>query len=210
MLRLNFHFHIERWKWNAEYQIYVSTDGRIKDAEKRIIEPKVVKKGYLAVKTASGLKNVHRIVMETFRGKKPSEEYTVDHIDSNKRNNSLKNLEYVTAEDNLKRGMDKSVCLDTDWINDFMDRNGITMEQLKFKLEYCQNNLFTNGVIKAKTAIEWVAIYKYNYPKEYVNLHLKDAEIADKVLNKAINDSKYLGFKLSKEHGLIIGRRYIG
>ena len=40
-------------------------------------------------------KKVHRLVMETFRG--PSE-LTVNHIDHNRQNNSLINLEYVTQE----------------------------------------------------------------------------------------------------------------
>lgn len=40
-------------------------------------------------------KKVHRLVMESFRS---SSELTVNHIDHNKYNNSLNNLEYVTQE----------------------------------------------------------------------------------------------------------------
>ena len=40
---------------------------------------------------------LHRLVMETFVGKSNME---VNHIDSNKRNNSLDNLEYVTRKEN--------------------------------------------------------------------------------------------------------------
>lgn len=38
--------------------------------------------------------------MEVFKGKST---LTVDHIDGNKENNSLNNLEYVTAKENNKR-----------------------------------------------------------------------------------------------------------
>ena len=43
---------------------------------------------------------VHRLIMEAFRGKS---DLTVDHIDGNKLNNSLDNLEYVTRQENLTR-----------------------------------------------------------------------------------------------------------
>ena len=30
---------IERWKWNENYEVWVSTEGRIKDKKKKIIIP---------------------------------------------------------------------------------------------------------------------------------------------------------------------------
>ena len=48
---------------------------------------------------------VHRIVMEAFKGKS---DLTVDHIDGNKLNNSLDNLEYVTIQENVKRAWDNA------------------------------------------------------------------------------------------------------
>lgn len=49
---------------------------------------------------------VHRLVWETFNGKVP-EGYEINHIDHNKANNSLANLELVTHSDNLKKAFKK-------------------------------------------------------------------------------------------------------
>ena len=94
------HLEIERWKYNKDKEVYVSTLGRIKDKTKHEVRPQVNGKGYLVALTAKGPKQMHRLVMETFVGKS---ELTVDHIDSNKRNNKLSNLEYVSQEENQKR-----------------------------------------------------------------------------------------------------------
>lgn len=45
---------------------------------------------------------VHLLVMSTFVGPKP-EGYVVDHIDGNRYNNALSNLEYVTQAENVHR-----------------------------------------------------------------------------------------------------------
>lgn len=45
---------------------------------------------------------VHRLVADAFIGK-PGPAYTVDHIDCNKENNRLSNLEYVTRAENSRR-----------------------------------------------------------------------------------------------------------
>lgn len=45
---------------------------------------------------------VHKIVAETFLG--PSEGRVVNHIDGNRRNNCVSNLEWVSPSDNVKDG----------------------------------------------------------------------------------------------------------
>lgn len=45
---------------------------------------------------------LHRLVMKTFIG---DSDYEVNHIDSNKRNNKLSNLEYTTKSENAKHCM---------------------------------------------------------------------------------------------------------
>jgi len=44
---------------------------------------------------------VHRIVATAFQGKQPSERHIVDHIDTNRRNNRVENLRWITRLDNL-------------------------------------------------------------------------------------------------------------
>lgn len=62
--------------------------------------------GYLATSINNKYEYIHRIVMEAFKG---YSELTVDHLDRNKENNNLSNLEYVTQTENSKRGNKKEV-----------------------------------------------------------------------------------------------------
>lgn len=63
------------------------------------------KNGYYQVMINSKREYLHRVVMEAFKG---ISKLTVDHIDENKTNNSLDNLEYVTQAENNKRYRIKS------------------------------------------------------------------------------------------------------
>lgn len=97
--------NIERWKYNKELGIYVSNMGNFKDSKKKDIKILTDSKGYLRIPTKKGVKTAHRIVMTTWKPVKNQEELTIDHLDHNKRNNSLSNLEWVTADENLKRAI---------------------------------------------------------------------------------------------------------
>lgn len=95
----NLHIFVERWKYNKNYQVYVSTEGRVKDKNKNLLTL-VPTNGYMScIIEDSSPKLVHRLVMETF---KPTTDkgLSVDHIDHNKRNNSLKNLRWLPFKEN--------------------------------------------------------------------------------------------------------------
>lgn len=94
---------IERWKFNKEYNIYVSNKGHFKDANKQVLPVKINGSGYCCIKTSRGYRLAHRLVMCTWAPLLDAENLTIDHLDHNKRNNSLENLEWVTEQENLKR-----------------------------------------------------------------------------------------------------------
>lgn len=96
--------NVERWKWNDEFRVYVSNTGRFKDEYKKEL-PLVFGKasGYVSIRTYVGLKSAHRVVMMTWRPTRNMEDLTVDHLDHNKRNNAVSNLEWVTKEENKRR-----------------------------------------------------------------------------------------------------------
>lgn len=99
-LKLN----IERWKWNNEFRIYVSNMGNFKDEHKKPIAIKIgSSSGYVKIKTPYGVKSAHRLVMLTWKPIPNAEEMTVDHLDHNKRNNKLENLEWVDETENKIR-----------------------------------------------------------------------------------------------------------
>lgn len=103
-MMLNFIFKIERWKFNKEYGVYVSTEGRVKNRNKEIVKILIdSKKGYCRVKTEKNIMALHRLVMMTWKPQENMEKLTVDHLNHNKRDNSLKNLEWTTKEENTRR-----------------------------------------------------------------------------------------------------------
>ena len=100
---------VEKWKWNKEYRVYVSNFGQFKNEHKQPLPIKIANNGYCMVPTEIGLKLAHRVVMLTWVPIPNAEELTVDHLDHNKRNNTLDNLEWVTKEENWKRAAEDFV-----------------------------------------------------------------------------------------------------
>lgn len=114
-----FHFSIERWKYNKDFGVYVSTFGNVKDANKQYKKQFTTDSGYLCVITCRGAVNVHRLVLSTFLPNDNMHKLTVEHKDHNKRNNKLYNLEWLTREENLGRAQ-KDLLIDKDIKKNFL------------------------------------------------------------------------------------------
>ena len=102
----SFHFSVERWKWNEQFQVFASTEGKFRDKNKKPIQLKMNDSGYWVVPLDCGNPLAHRIILSTFQPKENADKYTVDHKDNNKRNNKFSNLEWVKFEENQQRAMD--------------------------------------------------------------------------------------------------------
>lgn len=113
MIFPTFHFHIERWKFNKDYGVYVSTLGNFKDRHKRRLPINITNKGYCTVKTEAPGKwpKAHRLVMLTWKPIPNAENLTVDHLNHNKRDNSVANLEWVTWKENQRRAENDYIVL---------------------------------------------------------------------------------------------------
>lgn len=116
MILPKLHFELEKWKFNKEFGIYVSTFGNIKSKSKLIQATAVVNSsGYMSVRIVNletdncQYVQLHRLVLLTFKPIDNYKEMTVDHLDSNRRNCKLKNLEWVTEEENKRRAMEKFI-----------------------------------------------------------------------------------------------------
>lgn len=105
------HIELERWKWNDKYGIWVSTFGNFKTDKKKDMKVKTNKSGYLGVKSYKTGKfiSAHRLVMLTWRPIANVDSMTVDHLDHNKRNNRLSNLEWITHEENQRRAAEDNI-----------------------------------------------------------------------------------------------------
>ena len=99
-----FFVNCERWKWNDDLRVYVSTHGHVKDKHKKNIAAKINGNGYFCVRINGRFYTIHRLVLMTWRPlPNDGTPMTVDHLDSNRRNNRLDNLEWVSQEENLRR-----------------------------------------------------------------------------------------------------------
>ena len=95
------HISLERWRKNKEFGVWVSNQGRVRLIKnKKYLEPRLNEKGYFYVFTDKGAQAVHRLVAYTWLGDKREATYTVDHINSNKRDNSVSNLRWLAEETN--------------------------------------------------------------------------------------------------------------
>lgn len=100
---------IERWKYNSEYGVYVSNLGNIKSG-KGLFKKKLrylVQKGYEKIVINRKMIPVHRLVLSTWRPVHIMDSLTVDHVNGNRRDNRLINLEWVSEQENLERAKNK-------------------------------------------------------------------------------------------------------
>ena len=93
----------EYWLPITGYNYWISNMGRIMNNKQKLLKPYTIRGGYLMIGLHSNGTRfrlyVHRLVMESFVGVCP-DGYEVNHIDHNRRNNRVENLEYVTKSQN--------------------------------------------------------------------------------------------------------------
>ena len=106
---INLRRSIECWKWNSEYRVYVSNLGHIKNEHKQNVAMKINNRGYCVVFVNNMQVLIHRLVLMTWRPIPNASELTVDHLNHNKRDNSIMNLEWVTREENVRRAQEDLV-----------------------------------------------------------------------------------------------------
>ena len=83
----------------TELEIY--DDGRIYCHKRERFVNQFITGGYNGIKASGEHNYVHRLVCEAFYGL--NDDYQVDHLDGDKFNNNLSNLEFVTRSENIKR-----------------------------------------------------------------------------------------------------------
>lgn len=99
---------LEYWRPIPGYEdkYYVSNLGRVKNAKGKVIKLQRNNRGYAIYSFNDRGKNtlyIHHLVMEVYGPHRPAPNYQIDHIDGNKRNNCISNLEWVTPSENTRR-----------------------------------------------------------------------------------------------------------
>ena len=104
---------MEQWKEIPDiHNYYVSTNGIIKNKDGKILKTHINHNGYEIITITIGSrkdgtrkiinKRVHRVVLETFKPIKNSENYDVNHLNNNRTDNRLENLEWCSRSENLR------------------------------------------------------------------------------------------------------------
>lgn len=85
-------------------------DGRMRKFKGRVLKPGINNSGYeqlgLYNDTGRNDKTIHRLVLETFKPHVNMNDLEANHMDGNKLNNHLTNLEWVTRRDNVLHAYD--------------------------------------------------------------------------------------------------------
>lgn len=98
-----------------KYKYYVTKDGNVySDVSKKWLKPWRAGRGYLQVQLVNSLNKgqnflLHRLVLMMYQPNPYMNELQVNHIDGNKQNNSLENLEWVTATENMKHAIETNL-----------------------------------------------------------------------------------------------------
>ena len=203
-----FLFKIERWKWNSDYRVYVSNLGHIKNEHKQDLPVYIDNNGYCRVHTVCcSYKTVHRLVMLTWRPIPNAEELTVDHLNHNKRDNSLENLEWVTKEENLRRAAEDLIKKDKkkNSTNE-SPQDIIEKEKQRAITKAIENFNIYNAPIKDNTNCVLGLPQKYSSCMAAAEIMLKDDKykdihnlsqetIAKRIRGAIVMNRKYYGIK---------------
>ncbi len=98
-------------KYKLKFNYYVREDGTIySEKSNRVLSPQLDKDGYQKVQMMSTDNkrhrySIHRLVMENFNPIENMDNMQVNHIDGDKTNNNLSNLEWCTCEENIHHAM---------------------------------------------------------------------------------------------------------
>lgn len=132
-------------KQNNNYEI--SNLGNVRNKKtKRILKPAISNKGYYLVSLCNKGKShtyaIHKLVMEHFN--RCAFEYeVVNHIDCNKLNNCIENLEYVTQKENIKKAWENNLCENV---------RAVALKKSKKILQFDKNGKFIKEYISAREA----------------------------------------------------------
>ena len=98
---------MEKWKPIENYEGYeVSSYGRVRSS--RILSQYTGSWGYCVVNLKGDVKLVHRLVAEAFLPN-PDEKRQVNHINGDKLDNLLENLEWATPSQNIQHAVDNGL-----------------------------------------------------------------------------------------------------
>lgn len=90
---------MKNYRFIKDYVVY--NDGTIFSLQNKMFMTAINYNGYLSVKMGGKLESIHRLVGELFIPN-PHNKKEINHIDGNKENNKVENLEWVSSSENIQ------------------------------------------------------------------------------------------------------------
>jgi hypothetical protein len=185
---------METWSQLSDYSQYeVTTLGKIRNKKTKYVLKQREKNGYLSVTLVKDkIKNnclVHRLVAISFIPNFDKEKNTVNHIDHNKLNNNINNLEWVTQKENIHHAIENNLINNRTCkiIQYDMNNNQIqTFDSLKQITElfgFDRSSIIRVCKNRAKTAYG----YKWTYAEEQEIINSFDGNSLTNYSNYLIN-----------------------
>ena len=170
---------MEIWKDIAGYEnkYQVSNYGRVRNiyGKGKILKPWMNDNGYLLVTLSKdGIRKkyrVHRLVAQAFIPN-PDNLETVDHIDSNKTNNHIDNLQWLSGIDNTRKAFNDGLHMNHEYENrNYRYVINLTTNNIYRSLAYAEHDTGVNraNIAKCCNHIRKTAGgYEWQYYDEYL------------------------------------------
>ena len=187
----------EGWKEHPIYTNYFgNSDGKIFSLLSNKILNGYIHNEYIKVYLQQISKSypLHRFIYECYNGK-IQEKYQIDHINNNKLDNSINNLQALNAKDHNQKTLVQEV---RNKQSETMKKK-ILLEILDKKDDIIESNIYTYDELMTKLNLNYEYILRLaRYNKKYLNYRLSYYEdIIENEIWKKINDEKFKGYEFS-------------
>ena len=166
----NIHLSIERWKWNPDFELYVSNKGHFRNRDKKDVPIQVGNGGYCWVYCGGTTHKhllAHRVVMLTWRPTPNAEHLTIDHLNHNKRDNSLENLEWVTRAENIRRAKADAIVVKVEGNADLVEKVDVSITPKDRSPQSKYDFLIKLNKAVVLSVEEFAALFFDNYGKNF-------------------------------------------
>ena len=210
----------EEWKIINGFEDYeVSNHGQVRKirghSSGKIMSPKKKKNGYLEIGLRKNKKRdfkyIHILVLEAFKPNKDLTKTECNHLDGNKENNYVGNLEWCTHKENIKHAIEIGLMIPIkgkDHPNSKSTENDIIEIQKMLSSNDYKNGRITQTDIADKFGIAQQTVSKINNNKSWKHLKtdhkpVRVISVGEKNSKVTLTDKKVIKIRKLSNEGIL-------